>query len=352
MFDHIAYYESVESLRTQIPTGRYLFLVAEKTDISSLSTLHTIEFIGAIFPRVLYNTNAYETGIIAARMSDDTAYQVIAMENLTRLHISDDMNAVITFIDGYSIHTDRFLEILYSQLPESTYIIGAGAGKTNTEISSPVLFDQEQLYTNYAIVLSSSKSIGLGVKHGWKTVMGPFIATHCSGHILEKINFKNAFDVYRSAIEKMSPLRFKETSFFSIAQHFPLGIVRYNKDFIIREPLSTNGKDLILNAQIDPNSVVSILEAKQEDIIEAAHEAAEISWKKYPSSLAVSSVLVMDCISRYCLLGENFKDELRAIASVYDEKTPLWGALSLSEIANANQEGIELYNNTCVVGTL
>ena len=60
----------------------------------------------------------------------------------------------------------------------------------------------------------------------------------------------------------------------------------------------------------------------------------------------------IDCISRYLFLDERFKEELEAISSAYAPNTILWGVLSLGEIANANEEGIEFYNKTCVVGTL
>jgi hypothetical protein len=61
---------------------------------------------------------------------------------------------------------------------------------------------------------------------------------------------------------------------------------------------------------------------------------------------------MIDCISRYSLLDKSFKEEMRAIRSVYAPKTILWGVISLGEIANDSQENIEFYNSTCVVGTL
>ncbi len=65
-----------------------------------------------------------------------------------------------------------------------------------------------------------------------------------------------------------------------------------------------------------------------------------------------SSAFLIDCLSRYLFLEERFVEELRAVQNAYTPSTTLWGVLSLGEIANANEEGIELYNKTCVVGTL
>jgi len=306
MFEEISFCESAEKLHTSLTKGRYLLLVANKTDIASLASLNDdISFVGAVFPRVIYQNQTFETGIIIAKMSDSTLSCIVPMDNTTQLKLPEETNAVLTFIDGYSIHTDRFLEILYAQLPEQARILGGGSGTMSLDPSSYLIFDNTQRYTNYAIVIASKQNVGLGIKHGWTTVMGPFIATHCSGHTLEKINFQDAYSVYRSIVENISDIAFDQTPFFTIAQRFPLGVVRYNKDFIIREPFSTNGQTLTLNAQIDANSVISILEGKADAIIEAAREAAVASL--HVKAQAPSSVLLIDCISRYLLLEERLR---------------------------------------------
>ena len=352
MFEQVMYCKNVDELSTHLNSeGSYLFLVAEKTGVAPLANLKNIVFTGAIFPKLIFGEQTYDEGFILAKMDSLTSYQMVPMDNLPELHISDDMNAILTFIDGYSVHTDRFLELLYTLLPEQTKLIGAGAGIASMHHLIPVLFDYKQLYTNYAIVISSKRSIGLGVKNGYQPLMGPFIATHCFEHSLEKINFQDAYKIYKSVIEERSDFRFHTTSFFNIAHQFPIGVLRYNKDFIIREPFATDGKVLQLNADIDANSVITILQAYPDTIIQAAHEAALISKNGLKES-APSSVLVIDCISRYLLLGEGFPKELHAIQKAYDTEILIWGALSLGEIGNANQEGIEYFNNTCVVGTL
>jgi len=350
MFEHISFCEKAEDLHETLDKGRYLFMAAENTDISPLSNLKKeIVFIGAIFPRLIFQNKIYDTGILVIKLNDATSYQIIPMDDLGQLHIDSDMNSILTIIDGYSISTDHFLDILYTLLPEKSKLVGAGAGKTTLATPASILFDSQQLYTNYAVVISSTQTIGLGAKHGWKPVVGPLIATHCTGNILEKINFKNAFNAYQDIIEHVSSFRFKDTSFTTISQRFPLGVLRYNKDYILRQPITTNGKNLVLVAKIDPNSILSILEATNEDLIQAAQDAASNAYHENPQC---SFAFVIDCISRFHFLGNEYQDELNAIQNVYPPNVIVWGILSLGEIANANQEGIELYNNTCVVASL
>ena len=346
MFDSITFVQNVEALRT-LENGNYLLLIGEKTDLSTLTNAKSMHYFGAIFPQIIYRDRTYEEGIIAAKLSSKTRVTCVPMDDLSGLKIRKTTHTIITFIDGYSIYTDTFLEKLYARTPEATHIVGGGAGSTLNTWNSPAFFADDAFYTNHALVISSAETMGIGVQHGLKNAMGPFIATHSSGHMLEKINFQNAYDVYRSVIEKISSFRFDSMPFFTIAQHFPLGIVRYNKDIIIREPISTNEQAIILNAHIDANSVISILEAKPDELMQAAITAAKEAYLPDTKSL-----LVIECLSRYGLLQEQFSHELRAIANLYEDTVPLWGVLSLGEIANTNQEGIEFYNNTCVIGTL
>lgn len=166
---------------------------------------------------------------------------------------------------------------------------------------------------------------------------------------MEKINFKDAFGVYKEAVERDSAQIFNEHNFYDLAKGYPLGIIRYNKDFIVRNPIRTDGKSLSLVGNIDQNSIIAILRGKNEKLIFAAKKAAILSNNHAPKNL--HSVLLIDCISRFLFLEKDFSLELEAIASAYPPHTILWGMLTLGEIANANQEGIEFYNKTCVVGS-
>lgn len=350
MFDHICYVKHIEDLHVKLKKGSYLLLIAEETPFLEIPKYEGVNVCGAIFPRVIFKGKTYSSGIIVAKLSPTSSLQVIDMDTPHQLTPRTDTNSILVIVDGFSAHIDDFLEEFYSLLPEKTKLIGGGAGKTCL-LQEPILFDSYRFYMNAAIIVTATRSIGVGVKHGWKPLFGPFIATTCKDNLLEKINFQNAFTVYKEAVEKDSNMRFESTPFFKISQRYPLGIVRYNKDFIVREPVTTDGSNIVLVGKLDCNSVLSILKANQEDLLEAAKEAAEISYADKEDE-NIQSVFIVDCLSRYSLLDKAFKDEIKAVSDTYHAKTPIWGVISLGEIANANQEGIEFYNNTCVVGTL
>lgn len=350
MFDEVSFFDTLVSLHVKLKSGVYLLLVGEKSDLSTITSLSSITIVGAIFPRVVFGTRSFESGIIALKLSDKSCVDVIKdMDKVGMLHVEENVHSVFTIVDGLSSKLDDFLENIFFVLPEHTYIIGGGAGKMTLK-QEPVIFDNHGFYQDSALVIRSSDTISLGVSHGWEPLFGPFIATDCKGHALHKINFQEAYPVYKNAVENDTCKRFNETNFFDISKSYPIGILRCGRDFIVRDPIGTDGKSLFLVGNMDTNSVISILKGNKETLIKAAKEAA-LGAKEHASKKS-SHIILVDCISRLLFLEDAFVEELEAIKSVYPSEMVMWGMLTLGEIANANQEGIEFYNKTCVVGTL
>lgn len=350
MFQSIHFIKTPACLKEHCTNGTYLLLMGEKTKLSFDDLPHDVTFYGAIFPRVVFGHESFDQGILIAHLSPSSTITFIEhMSDLSYLHVKEESRAILTLINGLSAHVESFLEDFFALIPERAKIIGGGAGKL-TLVQEPVLFDNQKFHENSAIIIQNPKKMSLGVKHGWEAIVTPLIATQCSSHKLERINFQNAFTFYKTAVEADTDLRFNTSNFFDIAKNYPIGIMRYNKDYIVRDPIHTDGQTLTLVGSVDPNSVIAILKGDDEKLIKAAQEAASIASSHAHDDH--SSALLIDCISRYLFLDNRFVEELHAVSSAYSQEITLWGVLSLGEIANANEEGIEFYNKTCVVGTL
>jgi hypothetical protein len=350
MFTHIFFVEKWHDVHTHLTSGAYLLLVAEKTHFQLHDLPKHVRICGAIFPRIIFGTQSFDEGILVVKLHDETTFLIAPlMHKLDSITIDHNAHSIIAIVDGLSSHIELFLEAIFSLIPAKSKIIGAGAGKLTLK-QEPVIFDNETLFENAALILQGPNTMSLGVKHGWEAIVSPLIATQCHSHELQKINFQDAYTVYKDAVEADTPMRFSENNFFDIAKGYPIGIMRYNKDFIVRDPIYSNGQNLTLVGSIDTNSVIAILKGDAKKLIEAAKEAAYIaSSHAHPRA---SSVFIIDCISRYLYLEDSFNEELEAIGSQMDETARPWGVLSLGEIANANEENIEFYNKTCVVSTL
>ena len=350
MFTNVFFAHAWDDVDAQLTSGTYILLVAEKTDFDIHKLPGNVRVCGAIFPRIIFGTRSFDEGILIAKLHDETTFSIAPlMHTLNTITIYPTSNAVVAIVDGLSSHIDSFLETLFSMIPEKSKIIGAGAGKLTLQ-QEPVIFTNEAIFENAALLLQSPHPISLGVKHGWEAIVSPLMATQCSSHLLEKINFCEAYTFYTQAVEADTPLRFTNDNFFDIAKGYPIGIVRYNKDYIVRDPIFSDGKSLSLVGSIDSNSVIAILKGDAKKLIRAAKEAAQRASIHAPSH--AHSTFIIDCISRYLYLEDAFTDELKAISTHAGQGHCVWGVLSLGEIANANDESIEFYNKTCVVAAL
>lgn len=351
MFKNIRYIESFNVMLKYLESDeRYLLLVAENSEFEVSKLPVNKSIVGAIFTRLIFENRSYNKGFILAQMSENTsAFFVKDISKELEIKHLDKLNSFFLIVDGLSPDTSTFIEDFFEEVNEECKILGGGAGKLTLQ-QEPVVFQGNDIRENAALVVGSYDTIGVGVKHGWEEIEGPFIVTDSTKCELKKINYMDAFNLYKQVVEKDSGKEFNDDNFFEIAKGYPFGITRYFKETIVRDPILTDGKSMTLVGNMDVNSVISILKGENENLIQAASDASKVSIEN--AKKRVSSALIVDCISRFLFLEDDFEKELQAIKYPLPENSLIWGVLSLGEIANANQENIEFYNKTCVVGAL
>lgn len=351
MFQNINFFKSQDSLNNSLKEGKYLLLVAQNSKFEFKDLPKDVAIVGGIFPRIVFHEQTYEEGFLLAKMSPCTSALIIEhMDGELEIPDLEKLNSFMIVVDGLSSKIDYFLESFFELVGENAMIIGGGAGKLTLK-QEPVIFSNYDMYQDAALIIGSYDLMGVGLKHGWSELEGPFIVTDSKNCELKQINYMDAFKFYKNIIEKHSKTLINKDNFFDIAKGYPFGINRYSKEAIVRDPITTNGNSIILVGNIDINAVISVLKGSKSDLIDASRKAALCAIKNLPNKKPKQALLV-DCISRLLYLDTSFEDELRSIANEFDKNTILWGVLSLGEIANVNREKIEFYNKTCVIGAL
>lgn len=351
MFKKILFFDSFEEVKKKIKDGKYILIVAEKTEFEVGLLPQEITIFGAIFPRIIFDNKSYDKGFLLVPMLESTtAFICEDMSDEINIVNLEKFTTLMLLVDGLSPRISSFLENIFEFVNEDAKIIGGGAGKLTLE-QEPVIFSNKHIYQNAALIIGSYETIGVGVRHGWKEIKGPFIATQTDKCQLEEINYMDAFEVYKNVVEKDSGKTFSSENFFDIAKSYPFGISRHSKENVVRDPILTNGKSITLVGEMDNNSVIHILKGTNSNLLKAAKEAAEEASKNLSKS-EETQTLIIDCISRFLFLEDDFDKELSNINSIAKKDVLSWGILTLGEIANANQENIEFYNKTCVVGKI
>ena len=188
------------------------------------------------------------------------------------------------------------------------------------------------------------------IANGWEYLEGPFIATNSDKNILKSLNFKKSFDVYKEIVEKDSGMIFDDDNFFDIVKSYPLGIVKFDNQIIVRDPLYIyENENMFLGGNIPQNSIINILKGEVNSLIKSSGIAVkELVEKLNPEEN--QDVILFNCITRSVFLKDDFVKELDEIKSHMKSNSTLFGALTLGEITNDTNEYISFHNKSCIVG--
>lgn len=348
MTANIQYCENIETFLKNNPNnGRnYLFFVTAKTQSEMIDLKnYNMNFIGAVFSEIIYEDRLYDEGILVIELND--LLETMLIKNIDTIEFSekefDDCKSIITIVEGISKYNDVFLEKLFSSVDINTNIIGGGAGFIQNE--KAVIFDQDEFYFDGAILIKVKSEINIGVQHGCEYLAGPFVATSCDGNVLKQLDYNNALNTYKEIVKNDSGKELNEENIFEITQHYPLGIVKYNSEQIVRDAIALKDGNIVLAGDIKENAVINILKVNKDGMLNASKKASSQMYDEN-SNL----VMLFDCASRVSFLGESFQEELDNVFKVADKNT-IFGAVTIGEIANSGNRYINFYNKTCVIGS-
>lgn len=319
-----------------------------------------ISSFGGIFPGLIHGKEKSTRGAIirkipgmgkpiVVRIKDP---ECITIPDFTELlnNGSDKKYTAIILIDGMAPNIALFLSEMHNRLGNSVNYFGGGAGYQSMK-KDLCLFTSEGFFNDAAVVVLVELESSLGVRHGWKKLMGPVVATRTDRNVISEFNWENAFEVYREAVEGYSGRKFKEDNFYDIAKGYPLGLFREGCEDIGRATVAvTAGGEIICGGEVQNNAAVNILEGKRQSLIDAAQKAAEDCH--IPEDRNVCYCLVSDCISRMLLLENDYSEELEAISRGIPSLINgdiLEGALTLGEISSYGERYLEFLNLTTVV---
>ena len=345
-----SYFYSMEEFlqSSQSREGIKLLLISEQCLFQhSLIQNSGMKCYGAIFPEVIYENNHYKEGLIVLEIE----YEPLCIENIDNtLDINIDLlgiSSMIVFVDGLSAHIDSFLFSVFESIDEDCVLFGGGAGKLTLQ-QEKVIFTPNAIHQDAALIIPLEQKLQVGVHHGWEYLDGPFIATSTQDNLLKKINYEDAYDVYKEIVQQDSGLIFNNDNFFDIAKSYPLGIVTMEGEVIVRDPILTQEGNLLLVGVMPENSIINILKGKKKNLIQAAKDAAKDAYEETSNS---ELIFMVDCISRVLFLESSFTQEIKAVKEIVGDVEVL-GVLTLGEIANNSKAYIDFYNKTCVVGSI
>lgn len=331
----------------------------KKEKIDPILKKLTKPVFGGIFPEIIHQTEKLEKGTIVVGLKKPAEVHLIPKLSDSNVDYEDvldeeipdipDSKTMFVFVDGFAQRISALIDSLFNIFGLEMNYIGGGAGSLSF-VQKPVLFTNEGLVQDAAILALTDYASGIGVNHGWTDVAGPFKITECDRNVIISLNTKPAFQVYKEIVEKHSGKTFTNDNFFDIAKGYPFGISKLGAEKIVRDPISPGENDSIVCVGEVPQDVfVHILNGNTESLVNAAKKALSLAEEGFSPEIEQQVTFFMDCISRVLFLEDEFTKELSAVAT---PPVPLIGALTLGEIANSGKDYLEFYNKTSVLGVL
>lgn len=310
-----------------------------------------VPVFGGVFPQLIHDCQNREHGFIVAGLSETVEVHNIPglsdpssdyFETLEPLFGGKpEPVTLVVLVDGMGSGISALLDSVFDVLGSEPVYFGGGAGSLSF-VQKPCLFSNEGMLTDYAQLTALPLRLVLGVEHGWEKFAGPFVATSGTRNIVASLDFKPAFDVYQEFVEADSGKHFTNTNFFDIAKGYPFGMERPDGSIVVRDPITRDGTSMVCVGEVPINSVVYLLKGKPENLIHAAARGASRLPKGY------GPAIMSDCISRVLYLGDDFVKEIEVIQSEVGPR-PIFGMLTLGEIANGGDRCLEFYNKTLVL---
>ena len=370
MFQKIKFYDGQEpegwqpflkELSKDNAKGVLLF-VGEKTpfDYKQLQPIlktMDIEVWGGIFPEVIYNGSLHKQGVVGCAFQSPVSIKVIKdpskfKGDFPEDFVSKNTQTLLIFTSAYTDNIPLLIETLYEKYFKEMTFIGGSAGSI-INVDQPSLFTCDDIFAGGAIIAAVEDFMSVGINHGCQPVSEPAIAGSVDKNILRSINWEPAFEYYKRIVEQDAGVKLTTDDFLDVAKSYPLGILKYDTEIILRVPLSVGEENSLLFASEMPeNSVLMVMKAYPDKLIEAAGIAAEQAKIAFESKMKKSpgKALIVDCLARALFLEDRINDELEIIANKAGSDVFLFGFLSLGEIASTGDKYIELYNKTIVIG--
>lgn len=248
--------------------------------------------------------------------------------------------------DGMVPNIGSILTSLYGRLGQQVRYAGMNVG-SETFQPMPCLFNQTQTIEHGVLALCLPPDLHVAASHGFPASRQRHVqATSTLGNRIDKIDGRPAFEVYQEIIWEAYGVQLTPDNFYEHAVHFPFGLVLV-KDVLLRIPVGFSEEGaLFCIGEIPPNSLLNVLQAPcLEDSVGIADLQAQLAA---PETSSGQPLLTFYCAGRRMHLGAAAVEELAALASAA-HADPLFGALSLGEIASDEETGFPRFHNAAMV---
>lgn len=247
---------------------------------------------------------------------------------------------VMVLPDGFEANLSELLRGLYTRCGADFQYVGGGGGDNLKFFKTHQFTEQGCASRAVAAAVIQGLNLVTRIGHGWVPMGDPLVMTRTRGKIVHEIDGMPAFAAYQQHLGPISREEFRTRGMLH-----PLGFPDVFGRYTIRDPLAVEDGDSIRFVNEVPSQAVgNIMDGNINQLIDTAGKTVREAVSAVPDA---AFLLLFDCISRATLMGDRFREELRAIRKAAGPRLPILGALTFGEIGAAGDVP-QLHNKTTV----
>lgn len=198
------------------------------------------------------------------------------------------------------------------------------------------------------VAIGSDAPLGIGVRHGWRRVGEPMVATRSAGNRVYQLDDQPALDVYLDRLDAPPQARTDPAAFTRFALTHPLGLARRRGEEHVRfvGDADFEERSLGLIAEVPQGGLAWFMEGDDDSVLAATDGACADALGQLGGRPPID-MFAFDCIARRGVLGDSgIVAEVERIA-VNAAGAPVAGFYTYGEIARTR--GVSGFHNQTLV---
>lgn len=261
------------------------------------------------------------------------------------------LSNIFLLSDGTNVNGSDLVRGIYNVVEETIIVTGGLAGDGADFQSTLVGLDNPPSEKIIAAIgfYGDALQVSYGSVGGWSTFGPTRRITKSKENILYELDGKPALDLYKQYLGN-DAARLPGSALL-----FPLSIkpTADSEHDIVRTIVGVNEEEKAMTfaGDIPEGYTAQLMHGDFNNLVEGATHAAELtqSGKNAANSLAI----LVSCIGRKLMLGQNISDETEAVDETFNHAVPMIGFYSYGEICHQQFTGkCSLHNQTMTVTLL
>ena len=259
-------------------------------------------------------------------------------------------NTVLLLLtDGLAGDQAEIVRGAYSVAGAGVPLVGGCAGD-DLKMEATFQFHGEEVLTDavVAVAVTSDGPLGIGVRHGWRTVGEAMAVTQAEGNVVAGLGGQPALDVYLARLDAPEEARVDSGAFTRFAQTHPLGLASRTSEAHVRFIAGADFKrrSLTCIAEVPQGGFAWLMEGDAESVFDATDGACSDALMTL-NGHAPLGMVAFDCIARRGVLGEGgIAAEIERVTNG-SRGAPVAGFYTYGEIARTR--GVSGFHNQTLV---